>query len=597
MSSNCWKRSKPWKNVWNRTETLEPLKQLNQRIRRVFVNLHSRAQMVIIGVIVGLVSGLAAVGLSRGLHYIHHRSAAFHEKFYYALFPLAGIVVTVLFLKYIARDFGGHGVPEVIHSVSMKGGALKFRSTFSRWVGSLITLGGGASAGPEAPIVISGAALGSNIAAYFKSNERIKTAVTGSGAAAAIAAIFNAPITGIIFTMEVILGEWSQAVMLPIAIASVAGAEVSRLLNGNQIPFAHQVFNVNISDILASLGLAVTIALFAFVFIKILKWSAALLDKFFKNALTKAVVGGALVSTIIVFFPHVRGEGYGLVRQLISSEYDAAVWLLLVLVGLKMIATSLTLGGGGAGGVFAPSLLIGSLAGLLYFQLLTAFFPTVDFCSAGLFSLVAMAGMISGTMHAPLTGIFLIVEITGGYDAILPLLLVSFLTSMIVKFFEKHSIYHYELVKKGHLLRPQTDARILSDIKTEELLETNVLTVHPNMLLNELIPMVKESSQDSFPVEDKETGEFLGIVFFSDIKPYLFDPALANFTLVSLVMKPRQDLILLSIDDSVPRIAEKFDESRYRMLPVVKDNKFLGIISKATILDHYRKELKAQVDD
>jgi len=204
--------------------------------------------MIIIGIIVGLVSGLAAVGFNRGLEYFSHFLGHFNKTPYYIFFPLMGIVLTVIFLKCIARDFGGHGVPEVIYGVSIMGGALKFRSSFSRWVGGLITLTSGASAGPEAPIIISGAAIGSNVANYFKSNERIKIAVTGSGAAAAIASIFNAPITGIIFTLEVILGEWSHRTMLPIVISSVTGTVVSRLLSGNQIPFAHRVFEVNVNE-------------------------------------------------------------------------------------------------------------------------------------------------------------------------------------------------------------------------------------------------------------------------------------------------------------------------------------------------------------
>ncbi|MCP4153143.1 MAG: chloride channel protein, partial [bacterium] len=441
---------------------MERIKNLNLKVRSIFINLDSRAQMVIIGVLVGLVSGFAAVGLNRGLHYFSHHLNHFKGHFYYVLFPAIGIILTVLFLKYVARDFGGHGVPEVIHSISMSGGRLKLRSSFSRLLGSLITLASGASAGPEAPIVITGAAIGSNVASYFKSNDRIRIAVTGCGAAAAIASIFNAPIAGIIFTMEVILGEWSQRTMLPIVISSVTGTVVSRLMNGNQIPFAHRVFHVNVNDMFASVGLAVAIAVFAIIFIIILKWTSRILDKYFKSFLVKAAVGGALTSAIILLFPQTRAEGYGLVRELIAGSNHSGILFLLVLVGMKMLATSFTLSAGGSGGVFAPSLLIGSLAGLFYFNILTAIFPAAQFSGSALFSLVAMAGMISGTMQAPLSGIFLIVEITGGYDAILPLLLVSFVTSMLVKLFEKHSIYHYELVKKGYLIRPQTDERILS---------------------------------------------------------------------------------------------------------------------------------------
>ncbi|UCH95206.1 MAG: chloride channel protein [Candidatus Aminicenantes bacterium] len=571
------------------------IKEFNTRIRTIFINLDPRFQSIIIGVIVGLFSGFAAVGLNYGLEEFSHLLHQFHGRVYVVLFPMAGIALTVLILKYVIKDFGGHGVPEVIYSVSIKGGALKFRSSFSKLMGSLITISSGGSAGPEAPVVISGAAIGSNIARYFKSNERIRVAVAGSGAAAAIASIFNAPITGVIFTMEVILGEWSFKDMVPVAISSVTGTIVSRLLKGNQIPFTHREFDVNINDIFGTIGLAIAFAVFSLMFIKLLKWTSMALDKYFKNALLKALFGGLLVGMVTIFFPYVKGEGYEVVRQLIAGKFSSTAAIVLVLILMKMLATSLTLGSGGSGGVFAPSLLIGSLGGFFYFQLLTLVFPQANFTGAALFSLVGMAGMLSGTLHAPLSGIFLIVEITGGYDAILPLLLVSFLTSTLVKLVEKHSIYHYELVKKGLLLRPRTDGRILSEIQPTELLETDLIPIYPEMVLKDLIPLVQKSRRNYFPVEDKKTNEFLGMVYFNDIKQYLFDPNLVNSIIVEEVMQT--DLTTVSLTDSVGEILNTFDTTDAWSLPVVENKKFLGLISKATMLDHYRKELKAQTED
>lgn len=567
----------------------------NEKIRSVFVNLDPRIQAVIIGVLVGVCSGFAAVGLNEGLEGLSHFLHAHQEGgLYVVLFPAAGILLTVIILKYVIRDFGGHGVPEVLHSVSMKGGALKFRSSFSKLVGSLITIASGGSAGPEAPVVISGAAIGSNIAGYFKSSQQLRVAVTGSGAAAAIASIFNAPLTGFIFTMEVILGEWAPRSMLPVAISSVVGAEVSRLLKGNQIPFTHRVFQVNLNDILATVGLAVVFALFSVVFIKILKWTGMVLNKYLKNVLMQALVGGVLVGVITLFFPFVRGEGYDVVRQLIGGQFTSPTHFVLLLVLMKMTATSLTLGAGGSGGVFAPSLLIGSLGGFFYFQFLALVFPGVSFSGAALFSLVGMAAMLSGTLHAPLTGIFLIVEITGGYDAILPLLLVSFLTATLVKLAEKHSIYHYELVERGYLLRPRTDGGILSEIQPAELLETGLTPVEPHMLLKDIVPLIEESPRNYFPVEDGGTGEFLGLVNLNDIKRYLFNPALLNTIIVEQVM--HTDLTTVSLTDNVADILDTFDLTGDWSMPVVEGKKFLGLISKATLLDHYRRELKAQTE-
>lgn len=577
------------------SDKIPVINRWNEKFRSIFVNLDPRIQAVLIGVLVGVCSGFAAVGLNEGLeglaHFFHHQQEG---GLYVVLFPAAGIFLTVVILKYVIRDFGGHGVPEVLHSVNMKGGALKFRSSFSKLVGSLITIASGGSAGPEAPVVISGAAIGSNIAGYFKSNQQLRVAVTGSGAAAAIASIFNAPLTGFIFTMEVILGEWAPRSMLPVAISSVTGTVVSRMLKGNQIPFSHRVFDVTINDILATVGLAVVFALFSVGFIKVLKWTAQILDNYLKHALLQALAGGLLVGVITLFFPFVRGEGYDVVRQLIAGQFTSPIHVVLLLVLMKMAATSLTLGAGGAGGVFAPSLLIGSLGGFFYYQLLVLVFPEVSFTGAALFSLVGMAGMLSGTLHAPLTGIFLIVEITGGYDAILPLLLISFLTSNLVKLAEKHSIYHYELVARGYLLRPRTDGRILSEIQPAELLETGLTPIAPHLLLKDIVPLIENSPRNYFPVEDSHTGEFLGLVNLNDIKRYLFNPALLNSIIVEEIMQT--DLTTVSLTDKVPEILDTFDVSGSWSLPVVEGNKFLGLISKATLLDHYRRELKAQTE-
>jgi len=564
------------------------------RLRSVFMNLDSRIQLLVIGIIVGLCSGLAAVGLNQGLHLFSGYLDQFHRHLYLVAFPVAGLLLTVIIMKYIIRDFDAHGVPEVIYSISVRGGALKFRSSFSKLIGSLITISSGGSAGPEAPVIISGAAIGSNIAGYFKSNEMMRIAVAGSGAAAAIASIFNAPITGIIFTMEVILGEWSTTMMFPVAISSITGTIVSRLLSGNQISFAHRAFDVSIYDLLACFGLAIAIAVFTLLFIRLLKVVSTILDSRFKNLLLKAIIGGVVVGIITIVFPQVRGEGYEVVRSLIGDRFSMDMIMVLGLIFMKMMATSFTLGAGGAGGVFAPSLVIGSLGGWFYFQGLNTVFPHLQFSGAGLFALVGMAGMISGTMQAPLSGIFLIIEITGGYDAILPLLLVSFLTPLLVKLIEKHSIYHHELVKRGYLLRPRTDGRILAEIRPEELLEQDLFSVYPDMILADLIPLIKKSSRNYFPVQDRDSGHYLGMVFFNDIKGFLFDPDLVNSIILEEVMQT--DLATVSLKDSVIDILHKFETTGAWSLPVVENDRFQGLISKSSLLDHYRRELKTQTE-
>jgi CIC family chloride channel protein len=569
-------------------------KSTTNRVREFLTNLDSRFKLGIIGFIVGITSGLAAIGLNSGLKYF---SSYFHQNphvWFQFMLPVLGLLVTVILLKYIIKDYGGHGLPEVIQSISIRGGRIKFRSSFSRLIGSLTTIAAGGSAGPEAPVVISGAAIGSNFAGLLKTDERIRIAVTGSGAAAAIAAIFNAPITGIIFTMEVIIGEWTPVYLLPVVIASVTGTEISRLLHGNQIPFSHQTFHVSVADMTASLGLALFCAIFVLLFIRLLRNTANGLERITKNVLLKALLGGLPVAAITFYVPYVRGEGYEFVQALISGHLEKGIVVLLLVVVLKIIATSFTLGAGGAGGIFAPALVIGSAGGYLFYLVIRLLAPDIALSHPSLFALVGMSGLISGTLQAPLTGIFLIIEITSGYDAILPLLLVSFLTPTLVRLVERHSIYHYELIKKGFLHRPRTDGRILTDIKPIELLERDQIIIHPDNSLQELIPVIQKSKRNYYPVLHRRNGAFLGMVYFNDLKEFIFDKNLASTILVEEIM--HTDLTTVSLSDSLLDIQNKFDMTDSWSLPVVEHGKFKGLISKATMFDLYRKELKVQTD-
>ncbi len=563
--------------------------------RQILVNTDPRFKLTVIGLIVGLTSGLAAIGLNFGLKYFHHLFHEIDSMQWKILLPVIGLFTTVVLLKYIIRDFDGHGLPEVIHSITLKGGNVKFRSSFSKLLGSLITISTGGSAGPEAPVVVSGAAIGSNFARFLKADEKIKIAVTGSGAAAAIAAIFNAPITGIIFTMEVIIGDWASIYMLPVAIASVTGTEISRLLNGNQIPFALHLKFVSVYDIGATIGLAVVCALISILFIKTLRNSSIYLERYFKNALVKATVGGLLVGLISFQVPVIRGEGYEFVQQLISGHFASGAGFIFLVIFLKIVVTSVTLGAGGAGGVFAPALVIGSASGYLFCTIINLFFPEIPLNELALFALIGMTGVISGTLNAPLTGMFLTIEITGGYDAILPLLLVAFLTSALVKIVEKHSIYHYELAKKGFLHRPRTDGRILADIKPLELLEQDLITIPPVLLLRDIIPTIKKSKRNYFPVVDENDGRFCGMVYFNDLKEFIFNAEMLNTILVEEVM--HSDLTTITLADNLNEIQNKFEMTKSWSLPVVEDGKFRGLISKATMLDLYRKELRVQTEN
>ncbi len=558
-----------------------------------FRNQSSGVQSATIAVVVGISSGLAAVGLTFGLEKIELLSLR-QQLFSVWIFPLIGIPLTVLILKSIFRDYGGHGVPEVILSVNVKGGKLRARSGISRLIGNMITIASGGSAGPEAPVVISGASIGSEISRWFASNEAVRVAVTGSGAAAAIASIFNAPITGIVFTLEVILADWSSRTMLPVALASVTGTVVSRLLKGNRIPFAHQQFAIGLNDIVIAVLFSLLLAVVSIVFMRSMRWVRKQLKKTFVNDYFRAAGSGALLIILIHFFPQVRGEGYSVVRALISDKLNIPLGLLLALVLAKVLATAVTLGGGGEGGVFAPSLVIGALSGSFFHKLVGSVLPQLTLSSAGLFSLVGMAGMISGLMQAPLSGMFLIFEITGGYEAILPLLVVSSLTPMLVRISEKHSIYHRDLAGDGLLRPPRSDARILSDIRLDEILETDILGIPPDSTLRQLIPLIQRSRRNLFHVVDPGNGRFLGLVDFHQVKDFIFDEQLAGAVLIEEVMDRSPETV--DSREEMVAITQRFNRPGVWNLVVVDDGRFVGLISKSSLLDHYRNELKVQTE-
>jgi CIC family chloride channel protein len=542
--------------------------------------------------IVGNFSGLASVALNRSLvmmsEWLHH----FRHYWWVFVLPAVGAALSSLFLEKVVNEGAGHGVPEVIYSVSRYGGLLRFRSSFSRLISSCLTIGTGGSAGPEAPVVISGAAIGSNIAKYFSLNDRQRVTLVGCGAAGAISSIFNAPIAGMVFAIEVIVGEWKSVNIVPIAIASVAGTEISRLLQGNQIPFSHHLFNIDLLNIFACLGLAVLSAAASILLTRMLRSMHTVSHKVSAPVWIRAAMGGCAVGVIGLFLPVVLGEGYHTVKILIEGEYGQVLAVLALASFAKIAATALTLGWGGSGGIFAPCLVIGSLVGVTYHHLLALFWPSASWVNEGYYALLGMAGLISGMLQAPLTGIFLIIEITGGWEVILPLIIVSAVTTTLCHYFEPASYYLKDLVEHGHLLRPGTDARVLSDLNVPELIEKDCIIVNQNMLLRDFIAIIKKSHRNFFPVEDDKTGHFLGIIHLDDIRPYLFDPVMYDAVILGQIMNTQVEVV--HPDDDLLDVARKMDMKGLFSMPVVVNNRFLGLISKATILDQYRKELMVQ---
>lgn len=554
-----------------------------------------RLLLIMSGMIVGVCSGIAALVLNKSLVFLIDFLHDYRSYWWAFVLPAAGAALSSLFLSKVVNEGAGHGVPEVIYAVSRYGGLIRLRSSFSRLVSSCLTIGSGGSAGPEAPVVMSGAAIGSNIARFFSFNDKQRVTLVGCGAAGAISSIFNAPIAGLVFVLEVILGEWSTVNIVPIAVASVAGTEVSRLLSGNQIAFSHHSFHISFHDILACVGLAVLTALTSVLLTRLLRRMHHTAGHVKLPIWVKAAVGGCAVGLLGFFVPDAMGEGYHAIREMIEGFYKQGLTIAMVACFVKILATSLTLGWGGSGGIFAPSLVVGSFAGLTYQRALTLIFPSVTWTGEGCYALLGMAGFIGGILQAPLTGIFLIVEITGGYEVILPLIITSSLSATICYYFENASFYMKDLVDRGQLLRPGTDARVLSDLSIYELLEKDFIKVPPDMPLRQFVGLITRSRRNYFPVEDPETREFLGMVKFDDIRPYLFDSMMYDAVFVEQIMDAH--VSVANVGDDLNDVLRIMDSKGLFSMPVLSNKRFVGMVSKATLLDQYRKELMVQTAD
>ena len=568
------------------------IKNWYKNVYHKLFHLDDRLLLIIAGIFVGICSGLAAVALRLSLEVVLEWLHPFRHYWWAFILPAIGALLSSLYLEKIAREGAGHGVPEVIYAVSRYGGLLRFRSSYSRLISSFLTIGSGGSAGPEAPVVMSGSSIGSSIAKFLGLNDRQRITLVGCGTAGAIASIFNAPIAGLVFSIEVILGEWKFVNIIPIAIAAVAGAEVSQAIIPEQILFNHQPFQVGASDILPSICLAMVTAMISVLFTKILRQTAKIAKKSFFPLWVRAVIGGSTVGIMAIFIPVVLGEGYHFIQSMISGTFSMSIFFIFVAIFGKIFATAMTLGWGGSGGIFAPCLLIGSLTGIVFHKALFSLFPSIECASEGAYALLGMTGLISGVMQAPLTGIFLIVEITSGYETILPLIVVSSISSTMSHYIDPASFYFKELIERGQFLRPGTDARILADLNIRELIETSYIEVSENMVFRKFIEILKTSQQNFYPVIADETGEYKGVIQISTIRKYALDPGMYDMIFLNQIMDT--EVMTASLENDLQEVLDIMDIDNVDSIPVVENDKFIGMISKTMILDLYRRELIMQ---
>ncbi len=593
------------------------LKKLFHKLENLLIFLQSilsNKQFIFMSsVLVGISSAFAVIVLKTFAHQVFSFATYINGivklSFINSILPIVGILLTVFVIKRFLSGTIEKGTSQILFAVAKKAGIIPRKQMYAQIITSSLTVGLGGSAGLESPIVITGAAFGSNYAQRYKLSYKDRTLLIGCGVAAGIAAAFNAPIAGVLFAIEVLLVDVSIAAFTPIIIAAATGTLVSlialdeaTLLNFKE----QQTFDYHNIPFYILLGLFTGLlsVYYSRNFIKVEHYFSRLK----LNPYKKAFFGASILAVIIFIFPSLFGEGYESIKTLsqhdpgkllentLFGRYRNNEWVLLIFVGcammLKVFASAITLGSGGNGGNFAPSLFLGSYLGFFF----SKFFNLIGFSSLPVsnFTMVGMAGILSGLFHAPLTAIFLIAEITGGYDLMIPLMIVTSISFAISKRFEKHSLDVKALAKKGLAFTSNKDTNILTTLDINKIIQTDYITISPDENLEKLVDLISHSNQVIFAVVNRE-NQFLGIVHFNDIREKIFNSYSVKYTLVREVMS--SPLEIISPEDSMETVMNKFESAKMVFLPVLKNGKYFGFISKSIALEAYRSKLKSMSID
>jgi CIC family chloride channel protein len=522
----------------------------------------------------------------------------------YLVFPVIGIYFTSLFIKYVVRDNISHGITRVLYAISTKKSRLKGHNCWSSIIASAITIGFGGSVGAEAPIVLTGSAIGSNLGQLFRMDNRTVMLLVGCGCSAAIAGIFKAPIAGLVFTLEVLMIDLTMASLLPILIASITADIFSFVFTGQSTLFDFTLDSAfSIERVPGAVLLGVFCGLISLYFMRMMNFCEGLYGKMKDHPYRKLMVGGLVLSTLIFLFPSLYGEGYNALKIFIGGSTEAD-WsqvmdgslfyghseLLLVYVALvmltKIIATSSTNGAGGCGGTFAPSLFVGGFSGFLFarfwnMEQIGVYLPEKNY------TLMGMAGVMAGVMHAPLTGIFLIAEITGGYELFVPLIIVSVVSVMVISIFEPHSIYAMRLAREGKLITHHTDRSVLTLMSMSSVIEKEYTAVTPDMPMGKLVNVLTYSDSAFVPVLDA-AGRLLGEIDITKVRHLVFRTELYQKFTVSQLMTPTP--AILYNNEPMEEVMSKFDSTNANVLPVVDiNNKLQGFISRTRMYRNYRQ--------
>ncbi|MGK0255290.1 MAG: CIC family chloride channel protein [Mariniflexile sp.] len=565
----------------------------------------------ILSIIIGFTSGVGAVVLKNLTHFIQHllegKLIKYYQHAFYFLFPIIGLTLVYLAIKYVIRNKVSHGIPSTLYAISKRKGIMKRYQMFGSILTAPLTVGFGGSVGLEGPTVATGAAIGSNIARMFHLNQTSRTLLISCAAAGAMSAIFKAPMAAIIFAIEVFSLDLTIASMLPLLLASLSAILTSYFFFGDDVLLPFRIEDkFIISDVPFYIILGVFAAMTSLYFTKVYDKINTFFEKI-GSPVKRLIIGGIGLGTLIYFIPPLYGEGFDVINNLIAGNAEKAlennlmqmdltnIWIVvLLLIGLiifKIIASSLTFGAGGVGGIFAPTLFMGSIMGNCFAKIINncGLFNTP--VSESNFTLVGMAGLLAGVLHAPLTAIFLIAELTGGYELFIPLMLTATISFGITKYFSPHSVYNMQLGRKGELITHNKDHAVLTLMDIDKVIETNFVTITSNMNLGEIVhTAVIKSNRNIFPVVKAKTKELLGVILLDDLRPIMFEQDLYGDVVAHDLMQPAPEVI--DIDkDKMTEIMQKFQDSSAWNLPVIKDGKYFGFISKSKLLTAYRRQL------
>ena len=572
-------------------------------------NIKEKHFVLIVSFLVGICTAASAIILKNLIHFIQHLLSVNFEadqvNYLYLLYPVLGILLSGLFVKYVVRDDISHGVTKILYAISQRKSRIKPHNMWTSIVASSVTIGFGGSVGAEAPIVLTGAAIGSNLGRLFKMEQKTLMLLVGCGAAGAIAGIFKAPIAGLVFVIEVLMLDLTMTSVLPLLITSVTAATVSYIFTGTEAMFKFsqtEVFVIERIPYVILLG--IFCGLVSLYFTRVMNWIEGEYRRYGTTYLRKFMMGGIMLSLLIFIFPPLYGEGYDTIGLLLNGQFaglmdnsmfyplNGSYFGIVIFLGLilltKVFASSATNGGGGCGGIFAPSLYLGCIAGFIFAHV-SNYFPFTMYLSEKNFALLGMAGIMSGVMHAPLTGVFLIAELTGGYDLFLPLMIVSIGSYITILMFEPHSIYSMRLAQKGELLTHHKDKAVLTLLSADNVIERDFQIVSPEMTLGDMVKVIARSSRNTFPVVD-DRGILLGIVLLDNIRNIMFRPELYNRFRVSKFMVSAPAKIV--VNTPMDQIMQIFDDTKAWNLPVVDETgRYMGFMSKSKIFNSYREVL------